>query len=76
MTSMVQIAVAGSIDEAEEIRTLLESAGIDSAIEPAVEHDPQATADLPQKVLVAEDEVNAALEAIEALTEPDELVGD
>jgi hypothetical protein len=76
MTSMAQIAVAGSIDEAEELRVLLETAGINAVIEPATEHDPQATADGPQKVLVPEQNVDEALDAIEALTEPDELVGD
>lgn len=76
MTNMVQIAVAGTVDEAEELRTLLASAGIDSALEPAVEHHPSATDDTPTKVLVPETDVEAAQDAIEALTEPDELLGD
>lgn len=76
MTRMVQIAVAGTVDEAEEIRTLLTAAGIDSQLEPAVEHHPTETEDAPQKVLVPESEVEAAQDAIEALTEPDAIVGD
>lgn len=73
---MVQIAVAGTVDEAEELRTLLSAAGIDSELEPAVDHHPSETEDAPQKVLVPESEVEAAQEAIEALTEPDAIVGD
>lgn len=76
MTRMVQIAVAGTVDEAEELRTLLRAAGIDSEFEPAVEHHPTQTEDAPQKVLVPESEVEAAQEAIEALTEPDAILGD
>jgi hypothetical protein len=76
MTRMVQIAMAASVDEAEELRTLLTAAGIDSEFEPAVEHHPTETEDAPQKVLVPESEVEAAQEAIEALTEPDAIVGD
>jgi hypothetical protein len=76
MTRMVQIAMAASVDEAEELRTLLSAAGIDSEFEPAVEHHPTETEDAPQKVLVPESEVEAAQEAIEALTEPDAIVGD
>jgi type III secretory pathway lipoprotein EscJ len=75
MTSMVQAAVAGSIDEAEEIKALLSEAGIDAQIEAAVVHDPQGTEDMPQRVLVPEADLESALEAIEALTEPDEPLG-
>jgi hypothetical protein len=42
----------------------------------AVEHHPRDVEDAPQKVLVAESELEAAQNAIEALTEPDELTGD
>ena len=75
MTSMVQAAVAGSIDEAEEIKALLAEAGIDAQVEAAVVHDPEGTADMPQRVLVPEEDLESALEAIEALTEPDEPLG-
>ncbi len=76
MTRFVQVAVAGDITEAEEIRTILRDAGIDAELETAVEHHPRAVEDVPQKVLVAESELEAAQNAIEALTEPDELTGD
>jgi hypothetical protein len=73
---MVQAAVAGSIDEAEELKALLASAGIDARIEAAVIHDPEGTEDMPQRVLVPESDLETALNAIEALTEPDEPVSD
>lgn len=76
MADLVQIAVAGTVDEAEELRTILTTAGIDSVLEPAVEHHPREVEDAPQKVLVAEADAEAAQEAIEALTEPDDIVGD
>ena len=71
---MVQIAVAGDVSEAEEIQTILSDAGIHSELETAVEHDPVATDDVPQKVLVPETSLEAAQEAIEAAVEPDEPV--
>jgi hypothetical protein len=76
MTPMVQLTVAGDVTEAEEIQEILTQAGIDSELEPAVEHHPRETEDGPQKVLVPEESVEAAQNAIEALTEPDELVSD
>ena len=72
MTRMVQVAVAGDVAEAEEIRTILRDAGIVSELETAVEHHPAATDDVPQKVLVPESELEAAQDAIEAAAEPDE----
>jgi hypothetical protein len=41
----------------------------------AVEQHPTALADGPQKVLVAEESLEAAQHAIEAMTDPDELIG-
>jgi hypothetical protein len=76
MTRMVQVAVAADVTEAEEIRTILREAGIDSELQTAVEHHPSSTEDVPQKVLVPESSLEAAQEAIEAMTEPDELIGD
>jgi hypothetical protein len=74
MTRMVQVAVAGDVAEAEELQTILRDVGIPSELQTAVEHDPTATDDLPQKVLVPETSLEAAQEAIEAaVTEPDEL---
>lgn len=69
---MVQVAVAGDITEAEELRTILRQAGIESSAEPAVEHHPREVDDAPQKVLVPESELEAAQDAIEALSEPDD----
>jgi hypothetical protein len=76
MTAMVQVALAEGVSEAEEIQTILTSAGIDSALEPAVEHHPASIEDTPQKVLVPEDALEAAQHAIEAMTEPDDLAAD
>ena len=39
MTRLVQVAIAGDVAEAEEVRELLSTAGIESQLEPAVEHD-------------------------------------
>jgi hypothetical protein len=76
MTRLVQVAVAGDVTEAEEIEAILREAGIESRLEAAVEHHPSATEDAPQKVLVPESSLEAAQEAIDAMTEPDELIAD
>ena len=74
MTRMVQVAMAGDVTEAEELQTILRAAGIDAELEFAVDHDPLGTDDAPQKVMVPEDTLEAAQHAIEALTEPEEIV--
>jgi hypothetical protein len=76
MTRMVQVAVAGDVTEAEELEAILQAAGIDSQLEPATEHDPAGTDDIPQKVLVPELSLDAAMHAIESMTDPDEIVSD
>jgi hypothetical protein len=76
MTRMVQVAMAGDVTEAEELQTILSEAGIEAELETAVEHHPSANEDAPQKVLVPESSLEAAQDAIEAMTEPDELTGD
>ncbi len=73
MSGMVQVALASDVTEGEEIQALLEEAGIDSQLEPAVDHHPSETDDVPTKVLVPEASIEDALTAIEALSEPDEL---
>lgn len=73
---MVQVAVANDVTEAEELQAILSTAGIASELENAVEHHPRATDDTPQNVLVPESELEAARDAIEAMTEPDELVSE
>ena len=69
MSAKVQVAVAGDVTEAEEIQAILTDAGVESELEPAPEADAFA-------VLVRDTDVEAAQEAIEAMTEPDELVSD
>jgi SPOR domain len=66
---MVQVAVAGDAAEAEQLRELLQNAGIDSEI--GAESD-----DDPLTVLVPEDSLEAAQDAIEALSEPDDLIAE
>ena len=76
MTNMVQVAVAADVTEAEELQEMLREAGIAAELETAVEHHPSAIDDAPQKVLVAESELQTALDVIEAMSEPDELLGE
>jgi len=72
---MVQLAVARYLAGADEIQTILNSAGIESELELAVDQHPTQLADTPQKVLVAEESLENAQHAIEAMTDPDELIG-
>jgi hypothetical protein len=72
VTRLVQVAVAGDVTEAELLQELLSAAGVESHLEPAAEHDPNALDDPPLKVLVPETEVELARDAIEALSESDE----
>jgi Putative prokaryotic signal transducing protein len=72
-TPMVQVAVAEDISEAEEIQAILDEVGIESRLESAVDHHPREVDDVPQKVLVPENSLEAAREAIEAMTEPENL---
>jgi hypothetical protein len=72
MTALVQVAVAGSVDEAEELQSLLGRAGIASTLERAVDEHPEQHGDMPLRLLVEADELDAARDAIEALTEPDD----
>jgi hypothetical protein len=68
MRSMVRVAVAGDIAEAEEIQEILRAAGIASEIEDG-EDDSVA-------VSVPESSVEQAQDAIEAMTEPEDIVGE
>ena len=65
---MVQLAVAGDITEAEELQEILSSAGIESQLESAQ--------DEPLTVMVPESSLDDAKDAIEALTEPDDIVAE
>jgi len=76
VTKLVQIAVAGDVAEGEQLQELLTSAGIDSHLEPAIEHHETALEDAPLKVLVSESDVDEARDAIEALSEPDEEIAE
>jgi hypothetical protein len=76
LTGLVQVALAENVAEAEELQEILRAAGIDAELETAVEHHPRETEDAPQKVLVPDSSLEAAREAIEAGTDPDELVSD
>jgi hypothetical protein len=66
---MVQLSVVGDVAEAEEMQEILRNAGIDSSIEQAPEEDAVS-------VLVPEADLEIAQDAIEALTEPDELISE
>ena len=69
MSEMVHAALAGDIAEAEEMQEILRNAGIDSSIEQSPEEDAVS-------VLVPETELETAQDAIEALTEPDDLISE
>ena len=69
MTRMVQVAVAGDVAEGEEIQSILTSVGIDSELQTAGEDDPLT-------VVVPESALEAAQDAIEAMTEPDDLIAE
>ncbi len=76
MTRMVQVVVASDLTEAEEIQTMLHAAGIPCEVEQAVDHHPTELEDAPVRVLVAEADLEAAQNAIESLSDPDEFIGD
>jgi hypothetical protein len=65
MPEKVQLALAGDVAEAEELQELLVTAGIEADLEAEGEAD-------ALKVMVPEESLEAAKDAIEALTEPDE----
>jgi len=68
MREKVQVAVAGDVAEAEEMQAILRAAGIEAELETG--QDDGLT------VLVAEEDLTAAREALEALTEPDDLIAE
>ncbi|HET9937168.1 MAG TPA: hypothetical protein VFQ28_00130 [Gaiella sp.] len=69
MSGLVQVTVAGSADEAEELQSLLARAGITATLEGAVDEHPEEHGDIPIRLLVPSEELDAARDAIEALTE-------
>ncbi|MBA3733853.1 MAG: hypothetical protein H0W90_01455 [Actinobacteria bacterium] len=68
MTGMVQVAVAGDVAEAEEIQGILRSAGIDAEIGDG--EDDSVTVSVP------EGSIEEAQDAIEAMTEPEDVIGE
>ena len=68
MNELVRVAVAGDVTEAEELQEILRAAGIEAEL--ADGEDDSVTVSVP------EDSVEQAQDAIEAMTEPDELVGE
>jgi hypothetical protein len=68
----VQVALAESVAEAEEIEAILREAGIEVQLQSAVDHHPREVDDTPLKVFVPEEQLEAAREAIESMTEPEE----
>jgi hypothetical protein len=72
VSSRVQVALAETVAEAEELQEILRTAGIEAELESAVDHHPREIDDAPQKVLVDESDLEAARDAIESLTEPDD----
>jgi type III secretory pathway lipoprotein EscJ len=65
---MIQVAVAGDVAEAEEIQAILEAAGIEAEL--------QSAQDDALMVMVPEEELVTAQEALEALTEPDDIIAE
>ena len=68
MTSMVRVAVAGDVTEAEEIQEILRSAGIEAEI--ADGEDDSVTVSVP------ESSIEEAQDVIEAMTEPEDVIGE
>jgi type III secretory pathway lipoprotein EscJ len=68
VTGMVKVAVAGDVTEAEEIQDILRSAGIDAEIREG--EDDSVTISVP------EESVEQAQDAIEAMTEPEDVIGE
>jgi type III secretory pathway lipoprotein EscJ len=68
VTEFVHAAVAGDVQEAEEIQGILRSAGIQSEL--------QDGEDDSVVVLVPESDLEAAQDAIEAMTEPDDVIAE
>jgi type III secretory pathway lipoprotein EscJ len=68
VNELVRVAVAGDVTEAEEIQGILRSAGIEAELA-----DGEADS---VTVSVPEASVEQAQDAIEAMTEPDDIVGD
>jgi len=68
MRQKVQVAVAGDVAEAEEMQAILKAAGIEAELE--------SGQDDGLAIMVADEDMTSAQEALEALTEPDDLISE
>ncbi|HEX6663705.1 MAG TPA: hypothetical protein VF025_08515 [Gaiellaceae bacterium] len=68
MSDLVRVAVAGDVAEAEEIQEILRSAGIEAEL--ADGEDDSVTVSVPEA------SIEKAQDAIEAMTEPEDIVGE
>ena len=68
MSDLVRVAVAGDVAEAEEIQGILRSAGIEAQLDDG--EDDSVTVSVPEA------SVEKAQDAIEAMTEPEDIVGE
>jgi type III secretory pathway lipoprotein EscJ len=68
MSGLVRVAVAGDVTEAEEIQEILRSAGIEAELGDG--EDDSVTVSVPESA------VEQAQDAIEAMTEPDDIVAE
>ena len=68
MRQKVQVAVAGDVAEAEEMQAILRAAGIEADLE--------SGQDDGLLIFVAEEHLVSAREALEALTEPYDLIAE
>jgi type III secretory pathway lipoprotein EscJ len=68
VNELVRVAVAGDVAEAEEIQGILRSAGIEAELGDG--EDDSVTVSVPEA------SVEQAQDAIEAMTEPNDIVGD
>jgi hypothetical protein len=73
MSGMITVAVAGDVAEAQEIRGVLERAGIDAELENAETEAASAPLDGPCRVLVRDLHAEAALEALAEADAEEEL---
>jgi pyruvate/2-oxoglutarate dehydrogenase complex dihydrolipoamide dehydrogenase (E3) component len=74
MSELVQVFAAGDVTEAEELERILAEAGIAATLRAASEVHPDEHGDVPVSVLVPAGAVDAARDAIEALSEPDDVM--
>jgi butyrate kinase len=68
MSELVRVAVAGDVTEAEELQEILRAAGIDAVLGDG--EDDSVTVSVPESSL------DEAKDAIEAMTEPGDIVGE